>query len=98
MTFSIDDSTVLRAADTVLRRTAGGETVLLDLGSEEFYGLDGVGARVFELLEQPTSVDVVVETLLEEYDVSREVLSGDVQRLLREMAERGLVVPDQASG
>ena len=88
----LDGSSLLRAADGVLRRTAGEETVLLDLASEEFFGLDGVGARLFELLEQPRTLDEVVDTLLEEYDVDHDTLAGDVHALASELVERNLLV------
>ncbi len=87
-------ATVLRIAEDVLRRTAGTETVILDLASEQFYGLDGVGARVFDLLAQPRSLDSVVEALLSEYAVERNVLASDVHTLVIELIERRLVVMD----
>jgi len=89
---SLYDGTVLRAADDVLRRTAGAESVLLDLASEEFYGLEGVGARLFELVEQPRSLDSVMDVLLAEYDVEREVLTSDVHALIVELLARRLVL------
>lgn len=85
---------MLQVAENVLKRTAGSETVLLDLDSEEFFGLDGVGARVFELLEQPRRLDDVVETLLTEYDVDRETLTVDVKDLVSELVTRNLLVVD----
>ena len=89
---AVDGSTVLRVAESVLKRTAGSETVLLDLDSEEFFGLDGVGARVFELLEEPRRLDDVVGTLLTEYDVDRETLTTDVTDLVSELLTRNLLV------
>jgi hypothetical protein len=91
---SVDGSTVLRVADGVLTRMAGSEMVLLDLDSEEFFGLDGVGARVFELLEEPRSFDDVITTLLREYDVDPETLTADVTALVSDLVARKLVVID----
>jgi hypothetical protein len=90
----VEGSTVLRVADGVLRRTAGPETVLLDLDSEEFFGLDGVGARAFELFEQPRRLDAVVDTLHGEYDVDRETLTADVTDLVTALITRNLLVVD----
>jgi len=89
---SVCASTVLRVADGVLTRMAGSEMVLLDLDSEEFFGLDGVGARVFELLEEPQRFDDVLGTLLREYDVDRETLTADVNALVADLVARKLVV------
>lgn len=90
----VEPSTVLRVAESVLKRTAGNETVLLDLDSEEFFGLDGVGARALELFEQPRRLDAVVDTLLSEYDVDRRTLSRDITDLVSDLVERKLLVVD----
>src|SRR5690349_17795828 len=87
-------STVLRVADSVLKRSAGAETVLLDLDSEEFFGLDGVGARAFELFETPRPLAVVVDMLLTEYAVDRETLTTDVTALATDLLARNLLVID----
>ena len=91
---SLSGTTVLRVADDVLTRTAGTETVLLDLDSEEFFGLDGVGARVFELFGQPRSVDDVIDTLSGEYDVDRPTLATDVTDLVTDLVAQKLLVID----
>lgn len=87
-------STVLRVADSVLKRSAGSETVLLDLDSEEFFGLDGVGARAYELFEEPRPVEAVVDVLLTEYAVDRETLTTDVLVLAADLVARKLLVID----
>ena len=88
----LDGSTILRSAEGVLSRSAGDETVLLNLDSEEFYGLDGVGARVFELLEQPRRLDDVIGRLHSEFDVDLETLIEDVTALVSELVAHKLLV------
>jgi hypothetical protein len=88
----VEPSTVLRVSDSVLKRTAGQETVLLDLDSEEFFGLDNVGARTLELFEEPRRLDAVVDTLLDEYEVDRETLMADVTDLVTALVTRNLLV------
>lgn len=90
----VEGSTVLRVTDNVLKRSAGPETVLLDLDSEEFFGLDDVGARAFELFEQPRRLDEVIDTLLTEYDVDRETLATDLAELTASLVARNLLVVD----
>jgi hypothetical protein len=51
-----------------------------------------VGARVFELLEEPRTLDDVIDVLLTEYDVDRETLTADVTDLVAELLARSLVV------
>ena len=89
---SVDGATVLKVADGVLTRMAGSEMVLLNLDSEEFFGLDGVGARVFELVAEPRRLDDVVTALLSEYRIDRDTLTADVTALVSDLVARGLVV------
>ena len=75
----------------VLFQEVGGETVLLDLESEHYFGLDAVGTRIWGLLGEGASVGAVVDTLLQEYEVERETLEADVAALLSRLAEAGLI-------
>lgn len=73
---------------------AGSEMVLLDLASEEFFGLDGVGARVFELLAEPRRLDDVLDVLLGEYAVDRSTLTADITALVGDLVARKLLIAD----
>jgi hypothetical protein len=69
----------------------GGEMAILHLGVGMYYGLDEVGARVWELIQEPRAVDDVRDVLLSEYDVEPERCERDLLALLRRLAEEGLV-------
>lgn len=75
----------------VLFQEVGGETVLLDLESEHYFGLDAVGTRIWGLLGEGASVGAVVDTLLQEYEVERATLEADVAELISRLAEAGLI-------
>ena len=75
----------------VLCQEVGGEMVLLDLNSESYFGLDEIGARIWALLNEEKAVGQIVETLLEEYEVDRARLEGDVNELLENLLEAGLI-------
>jgi hypothetical protein len=76
---------------SVICRELSGETVLLNLESGVYYGLDAVGTRVWQLLVQGCTIAAVCETMVEEYDVAPDVLRDDVVRLVGELRERGIV-------
>ena len=76
---------------SVICRELGGETVLLNLVSGIYYGLDAVGTRVWQLLVEGRTIADVCEAMLEEYDVAPDVLHDDVVRLVGELRERGIV-------
>ena len=69
----------------------GGEAVVLDPHTGRYYGLNELGARIFELSQKPRSVDRIMATLLQEYDVAEDQLRTDVIAFLREMETRELI-------
>lgn len=77
---------------TVIYRELSGEVVLLNLQSGVYYGLDSVGSRVWQLLMESRGIDDVCATLLNEYDVSADALRADVERLVGELTDKGLVI------
>jgi hypothetical protein len=81
----------VRVPEHVLVRTVDRELVLLNLDNEEYYGLDETGAAVWAALDSAPTIGAAVDQLLEQFDVEREVLAGDVERLLAELDARGLV-------
>ena len=77
----------------VMARTVGNETVILDLASGTYYGLDPVGARMWQLMADGQTLAAVCDMLLDEYEVTREALEGDILRLTEELRLKGLVSP-----
>ncbi|MCB1730392.1 MAG: PqqD family protein [Halieaceae bacterium] len=79
----------------VISQEVSGETVLLDLESENYFGLDEVGTRIWQLIKETNDLETIFNTLLAEYDVSEERLLGDLDALLGEIAGLGLVKLEQ---
>lgn len=75
----------------VMARQVGSETVILDLASGTYFGLDEVGSRVWQLLQAGHDQDAICASLLEEYEVAPDALARDVDTLLQELEQRGLV-------
>ncbi|MGI9066670.1 MAG: PqqD family protein [Pyrinomonadaceae bacterium] len=67
------------------------ESVILNLDSERYFGLDEVGTRMMTLLTTADSIQAAYETLLEEYDVEGEVLRQDLTSIIEQLVEQGLV-------
>ena len=78
-----------------MARLVGEEIVILDLAAGTYFGLDPVGARIWQLMGEGRTLAEICATMLEEYEVEREQLEVDVLRLAAELLERGLVVPAQ---
>jgi len=80
-----------KISDEVLSQEVNGETVLLDLEGESYFGLNEVGTRIWQLLQTETTIEDILNTLTDEYDVSRIQLECDVGELLDKLADAGLV-------
>jgi len=81
----------LMPSEQVLFQEVNGEAVLLDLNSESYFGLDQVGTRIWAMLNEGVEVSEMVDLLLEEYEVDRVTLEKDVDELLANLLEAGLV-------
>ena len=75
----------------VMAREVGDETVILDLASGTYYGLDPVGARIWQLMAEGQRLTQVCEVMLAEYEVTREDIERDVLALVQTLKERQLV-------
>lgn len=67
------------------------ESAILNLKNSVYYGMNAVGTRVWNLLQQPRSVSELRDALLEEYDVEAERCEQDLLDLLEKMRVEGLV-------
>lgn len=75
----------------VLSRELRGESVLLDLASERYFGLDDVGTGMWRALTEADCVENALEALLREYDVEPDRLRSDVTAFVERLVEAGLV-------
>jgi hypothetical protein len=62
----------------VMARTVGEETVILDLASGTYFGLDPVGARIWQLLGEGRTLAEVCDAMQQSHDVSRADIERDV--------------------
>lgn len=84
------DSVVVVSKDQMASDIAG-ETVILGLSAGRYYGLDAVGARIWQLIQTPTAVGDVRQTIVEEYEVDPARCEADLLQLLEKMLAAGLV-------
>ena len=75
----------------VLVQEMSGELVLLNLATEEYFGLDDVGNAMWTCLKESGSLQVAYDRLLEMYEVEPEQLKQDLLKLVEQFVEHGLV-------
>jgi len=77
--------------DDVLFQELNGEAVILDLASERYFGLDGVGTRFWELVNDNPSMQAAFDRLLDEYEVDASTLESDLLALTHNLLDAGLI-------
>lgn len=95
----IDLDTHVSASEHQVSSVVDEEQVILNLENGTYYGLDGVGARVWQLVQEPRSVSAICEVLLAEFEVGPRQLHQDVVALLNDLDREGLIqLEPQSSG
>ena len=88
---AISFSDRVRVPDDVLISNLQEESVVLNLDSERYYGLDDVGTRFLSVLNTADSIEAAYEELIQEYDVDEEVLRKDLLTLVENLVAQGIV-------
>ena len=81
----------VKIPDDVLISRLQEESVILNLDSERYFGLDNVGTRFLTILTTSDSIEAAYKQLLNEYDVDATVLREDLIALVEKLVEQGLV-------
>jgi len=88
---TITPETVVVAARDQVSADLEGEAVILNLADGVYYGLDGVGARIWELLHEPRTAAQLRDAVTAEFEVDAGTAWRDLSGLLADLAERRLV-------
>lgn len=79
------------AAPDVMARLVGEETVILNLETEQYLGLDSIGTRFWSVLVESPNIEAAFAALLAEFEVEPERLRSDLEEFLARLAENGLI-------
>jgi len=78
-------------SDTVFAQKVDEEMVLLDMSSENYFGLDEVGTAIWDAMQEVDTLQGVYDSMLAQYDVEPEVLKKDLIIFVEKLTESGLV-------
>lgn len=81
-----------KLSSEVLCQSIDDETVLLDMKSENYFGVNEVGGRVLEILKDGANLSEILGILLKEYDVEKDQLKTDIEDLLQQFLDSGLIL------
>ena len=91
MTSTHPSNSRVTLAPDVLVRVVNGESFILNVQSECYFGLNAVGARIFELLIESDSLESAFDQTRREFDVELETLQVDFDQLVSDLLEHGLL-------
>ncbi|MBW4652681.1 MAG: PqqD family peptide modification chaperone [Kaiparowitsia implicata GSE-PSE-MK54-09C] len=87
----LNQDSIVKASSTQVASDLGGETIILNLKSGTYYGLNKVGTRVWTLLQSGLTIKQIYSTLLEEYEVESEQCMVDLLQILNNLQNAGLI-------
>jgi len=90
----MDLNTKVTFADTVFAQEVDGEMVLLDMNSENYFGLDAVGTDIWQALQEENTLKEVLAVLLVQYEVEEDILKKDLFSFVEKLKESGLIEVD----
>lgn len=82
---------IVVAASGQLSANLGDEAVIAGVTRGNYYGLNAVAAHVWELIQTPSRVDDLRDTIAAEYDVTPERCGADLLELLARLQAEGLI-------
>ena len=87
----ITRDTIVVVADEVVSCDLDGEAAILDIKDGIYYGLDPIGAKIWNLIQKPLVIDEIIKTILNEYDVDKDQCTNDILELIEELLDNRLV-------
>jgi hypothetical protein len=83
--------TTVRIAPSVVSATVAGEVVILDPDAAKYFGVEGAGVEIWELLREPRRVAELRDRLLEVYEVDPADCEANLIGILEQMRDGGLI-------
>lgn len=90
-TLVLSPNSIISPVQNQISSELSGEAVILQLSSGTYYGLNEVGARIWELIQQPQRFDDVLSALLDEYEIEPDACRHDLVEILMALKDAELV-------
>jgi len=68
------------------------ERIMMNIETGEYFGLDSVGSRIWELIENPVRLNNLIEILIDEFDVTQEQCETDTLEFIKQLLDKELVI------
>jgi Coenzyme PQQ synthesis protein D (PqqD) len=94
---TIDENTRIARNENLLVTPVHNETLMMEVASERYYGLDAIGSAIWRRIDTPRTFGALVDDLAKEFAAERDTIARDVAAFLATMAEHNIVVLAQGS-
>lgn len=91
MTTNPSLQSIVVATDEQLHADIEDELIVLCPDTQTYYSFNPVGGRIWELVQEPRSVEEIRDAIVREYDVPPDRCEADVLEFLESLSERDLV-------
>jgi hypothetical protein len=92
-----DEATIVVAQNQVFGKLPDGDMAILDAEAGVYFGLNSVGARIWEIIQEPTKLKDIREQLLVEYDIDNETCNRELLALIDQLKSNGLIEIEHAT-
>ena len=79
----------------VLTSKIDDEVIIMSIDADSYFGLNDVGSRAWELLDEPATFEELVALLRDEYEVDEDTCREDLQSFLDNMMARNLILAEE---
>ncbi len=90
--------TLVARVDSLPVAPVDGELVILNTAKGSYVGLDDIGRRIWELLENPIYVNELLQQIMQDYTGDREVMTDDLIDFLSELYAQNLITATEPNG
>jgi hypothetical protein len=91
---SIKNNSIIKRKNDIVFNKLDDEIVMMSIKNGQYYGLDNIATRIYELIEIPTTFENLIKKLIEEFDVEIDICNKDVVSFLLLLAEKEIIVID----
>lgn len=88
---TIEQTTLVKRKAGIVSSKLEDEVVMLDIEQGKYFGLDPIGARIWELIETPNTIQAIISSLTAEYNVGKEQCENDVFEFLNQMHSLSII-------
>ena len=88
---TISNDSIVLVKNNIVSCDLDGEEAILNMNDGIYYGLDPVGAKIWNLIQKSTSINSIVDVILREFEVDSNSCRADIIELIEELINNGLV-------